>query len=541
MRIDPSAIYRKNQGNVKGEKGLSKRGQIVLSEGEVLKGEILDASQTGVKIKLSNGHILEARLTRPSQFSIGDQVQFIVKNSASDQLLLIPSGVEESQMMDKLLGILAEANLPGTEKNLALVEKLIELQMPVDPKTVKTLVNQMKQFPKVELKQLLFMTQHHIPVTKENIEQLTQFENGEHALMKGITTLLDTWLKKETTLSVSGQNKIETTLDLPENVEKTQLMEVLLKDSKGVEFQRVIASSLKGEPILEIKATSTTQIPIIEIMLAKDGDELIKNLTSKVYASLESMPEEALTQKGQSLLDQLAQPSKLNLTDVWAMAKENLLTQKQLRNFLIQIKEQSLYATAMKGLLVSEKALQDVSELKNYFEHLYSRMTKLLNVDRMNQTLGTKIKDQANHIKASVEFLNAINQDFNVVHLPLFLKEELIHAELYIKDSKKSLKNEKESVTVLIRLDLLNLGHMDIHVLKTRKNLTLQFFMTDETQLTVMQQHIPELYPFLKKKGFNVLSATVQPLKKNVTSMTTFLEEDNKSREIKRYTFDMRA
>lgn len=89
--------------------------------------------------------------------------------------------------------------------------------------------------------------------------------------------------------------------------------------------------------------------------------------------------------------------------------------------------------------------------------------------------------------------------------------------------------------------DRLNLGHTDIYVKKVGKNVDVQFFMTDEDQITTVREHMVELDKVLTNKGFNVLSSSVQTASKAFDVVDDFLEVDNKEGSQKRFTFDMRA
>ena len=543
MKIDPNMIHKKyGQVENKAEASTVKGDKLTYKEGQVIKGEVLDATLTGVKIKLTNGQILEAKLAQPATFSIGDEVAFAVKEASAKQVLLSTLQLEPQLVDDKLTTVLENAKLPLTEENHQVVRQLVENNLPISDQSLKHFIQLAKQFPEATVKQLIFMIKHDIPVTSENISQLTMMENNEHALMKSITSLADDM----TSVIQSDKSTSPIITKGAVSVDQAQLpLSLLTNDNSSREFLVHLEQVIKAtsDSNSETLPLSTSKVPIGDMLLNKDVENLVGNLRQQVAENLNNIQEkQPITDSQKLLIEKLDSGKQLFLNDLVNMTKEKLLPVEQLRDMLIQLKTDSTYTTLVKGMLMSKDALGDLTQVKDYFKTLNLKMTELIKSTELAiKDDGGNVLKEAQNVKSSVSFLSALGKDFSLMHLPMFLQDQLQHSELYVLGDRKKGKDGERPITALIRLDLVNLGHTDIHIKKTGKNLDIQFFMTDEKQISVVNENLYGLHNILNRKGFNVLSIKVTPLQKSFDVVTDFLDGQNVKANVSRYSFDMRA
>ncbi|VDN45905.1 conserved protein of unknown function [Petrocella atlantisensis] len=543
MKIDPNMIHKKyGQVQNTAETNTVKGERLTYKEGQVVKGEVLDATLTGVKIKLTNGQILDAKLAQPAMFSIGDEVALAVKEASAKQVLLTTLHQDPQLVEDKLITILENAKLPLTEENHHLVRQLIENNLPISDQSLKNFIQLTKQFPEATVKQLIFMVKHDIPVSSENIQQLTMLENNEHALMKSITSLADDITSIQRSELSTSPLIIKDTL----SVDQTPIpLTLLTSDKNSSEFLSNLNQVIKATADLNIETIPmpTSKVPLGDMLLTKDVENLSRHLKHNMVEQQNNIIEKLPLSDAQKLLfEKLETPKQMNLVDLVTMTKEKLLPLDQLRGILIQLKTDSTYATLVKGMLMSKDTLGDMVQVKDYYKSLNLKMTDLI------KSTELALKDESGHVlkeaqnvKSSVSFLNALGKDFSLMHLPMLLQDQLQHSELYVLGDRKKGKDGEKSITALVRLDLVNLGHTDIHIKKTGKNLDIQFFMTDEKQISVVNENLYGLHNLLNRKGFNVLSINVTPLQKSFDVVTDFLDGQDVKANISRYTFDMRA
>ncbi|MDF1616377.1 hypothetical protein [Petrocella sp. FN5] len=543
MKIDSSMIHKK-YGQVQNtvETNTLKGEKLTYKEGQVVKGEVLDATLTGVKIKLTNGQILDAKLAQPAMFSIGDEVALAVKEASAKQILLTTLQQEPQLVEDKLINILENAKLPMTEENHHLVRQLIENNMAVSDKSLKNFIQLTKQFPEARVKQLIFMVKHDIPVTSENIQQLTMLENNEHALMKSITALAD-----DMTTAMGSKAELSPLLvkNTPTLEQSATPLTLLTRDKNSSDFLNNLNQVIKATSNSNIDAwpKPTSKTPIGDMLLIKDVEKLTSHLRQQVIEHFNDSGEKLPPSETQKhLFEKLESGKQLDLLDFVNIGKEKLLPIEQLRDILIQLKSDSTYATLVKGMLMSKDELGDMVQVKDYYKTLNQKMTELIKTaEYALKDDGNNVLKEAQNIKSSVSFLNALGKDFSLMHLPMLLQDQLLHSELYVIGDRKKNRDKEKPVTALVRLDLLNLGHTDIHIKKTGKNLDIQFFMTDEKQIPVVSENLYELHNLLNRKNFNVLSIKVSPLQKSFDIVTDFLDGQDIKANISRYTFDMRA
>ncbi|PKM53862.1 MAG: hypothetical protein CVV00_10580 [Firmicutes bacterium HGW-Firmicutes-5] len=543
MKIDPNMIHKKyGQVQNTAETNTVKGERLTYKEGQVVKGEVLDATLTGVKIKLTNGQILDAKLAQPAMFSIGDEVALAVKEASAKQVLLTTLHQDPQLVEDKLITILENAKLPMTEENHHLVRQLIENNLPISDQSLKNFIQLTKQFPEATVKQLIFMVKHDIPVSSENIQQLTMLENNEHALMKSITSLADDITSIQRSELSTSPLIIKDTL----SVDQTPLpLTLLTSDKNSSEFLSNLNQVIKATADLNIETIPmpTSKVPLGDMLLTKDVENLTRHLKHNMVEQQNNIIEKLPLSDAQKLLfEKLETPKQMHLVDLVTMTKEKLLPLDQLRGILIQLKTDSTYATLVKGMLMSKDTLGDMVQVKDYYKSLNLKMTDLIKSTELalKDESGNVLKE-AQNVKSSVSFLNALGKDFSLMHLPMLLQDQLQHSELYVLGDRKKGKDGEKSITALVRLDLVNLGHTDIHIKKTGKNLDIQFFMTDEKQISVVNENLYGLHNLLNRKGFNVLSINVTPLQKSFDVVTDFLDGQDVKANISRYTFDMRA
>ncbi len=543
MKIDPNMIHKKyGQVQNTAEINTVKGERLTYKEGQVVKGEVLDATLTGVKIKLTNGQILDAKLAQPAMFSIGDEVALAVKEASAKQVLLTTLHQDPQLVEDKLITILENAKLPMTEENHHLVRQLIDNNLPISDQSLKNFIQLTKQFPEATVKQLIFMVKHDIPVSSENIRQLTMLENNEHALMKSITSLADDITSIQRSEPSTSPLIIKDTL----SVNQTPLpLTLLTSDKKSSEFLSNLNQVIKATADLNIETLPmpTSKVPLGDMLLTKDVENLTRHLKLNMIEQQNYTSEKLPLSDAQKLLfEKLETPKQMNLVDLVTMTKEKLLPLGQLRDILVQLKTDSTYATLVKGMLMSKDTLGDMVQVKDYYKTLNLKMTDLIKSTELalKDESGNVLKE-AQNVKSSVSFLNALGKDFSLMHLPMLLQDQLQHSELYVLGDRKKGKDGEKSITALVRLDLVNLGHTDIHIKKTGKNLDIQFFMTDEKQISVVNENLYGLHNLLNRKGFNVLSINVTPLEKSFDVVTDFLDGQDVKANISRYTFDMRA
>jgi len=578
MRINPSSVYKKFQtsGPKKESSKVDGKSQSLRSggakEGAVLKGRILDANQDKVMIRLENGETIEAKLTGGNTFSIGEEVSFLVKEAGSDQVLITPLIDAGVQSEEQLMAILSEAGLPKTEEHMDMLKAMIDKELPIDQESIKQMSKLMAKYSEAPVKSLVFLTSHNIPVNETTIEQLQLLETNEQPLMRSMASLVDdlsatmqepSQIREEVTSlnkPVVGEASVKSESSL--QMKQTALIEVISQDKEAVTLIKQLDEQIQvltkviddakpplveGQPIesdLESASKAVLTIrpqlnetPITQMVMTNDGQRLMADVETALYKAVEQGP---LSEGQESVLKELPSIDKLTVGNLVALMEVDLLSNEQLRSTLSEIKDASTYQALAKGLLMSDLKVVENGDVASWFEDVQEKVQEILSASD-EAIVSEDVAKGAMQVKSTVEFMNTLQQDYQFMQLPMFLNDQLLTSEFYVLNQQKGSKDQKESITALVRLDLLNLGHTDIYLKKVDKNVDVQFYMTDESQINVMQEQVFKLHQRLRDKGFNTLSATVQPLEKAFDVVKDFLDKEDKSTGKTRYSFDMRA
>ena len=112
-----------------------------MSKGMIFEGTVSSVRGNQVKLALSNGQQILARLAGKFSFEQGQSVFFQVKNNDGGTIEIKPYTVDGEGANLTLMDALKAAGLPVDGINLSMVNKMMEEQMPID----KTSLNQMYQ------------------------------------------------------------------------------------------------------------------------------------------------------------------------------------------------------------------------------------------------------------------------------------------------------------------------------------------------------------------------------------------------------------
>ena len=149
-----------------------------------------------------------------------------------------------------------------------------------------------------------------------------------------------------------------------------------------------------------------------------------------------------------------------------------------------------------------------------------------------------KSAELSNQIKDNIDFMNQVNQYYNYVQIPLKLTEQLTNSELYVYTNKKNLKNNDGQISVLLHLDMKNLGSTDIHVSLTNQSIHTRFYLEVEESVKVLEDHVSDLETAIQKLGYTM--SYELNVRQQMPSFAENLLEEKPKTDIKRYNFDVR-
>lgn len=461
--------------------------------GDVLRGELLSVNGRDISLLLGNSVTLGAKMEKELALSPGQSMSFIVGSNNNGKLSLRPLfanvGMEQNAMK-----ALDAANIPVTDKTLALVDEMMRQGMSINKDNLAVVYRQMNMHMNADIMDLVMLHKMNIPVTEENLSMMHLYQTNQHHLfsdMQGLGSQLAdfiTEMVQEQPTNVS-QSFIQGFLDIFRAVPQG------MTAADGVMPDGQSAQNAQNMVLPDAAANSINPEAVFETVQTEDADRAIQNAANALNAQEEAFIKET------ELLKLLSKKEALQTPD----GKE-LLTQ----NILNLIKEQ---------FLMKPEDIRSAEYVKEFYEHLNEQMDKLesliKNAGKENSALGKEVSTVRNNI----QFMNQINEMYHYVQLPVKMNEAGANGDLYVYKRKKAKTGEDGKLTALLHLSMPTLGNMDVFLSLENEKLSTRFCMEKEELIDFIEAHIEQLNERLVKRGYNVQTVVTASVKEEEQSV----------------------
>ena len=158
--------------------------------GQTVQGEVVAAENNEVVLKLEDGSLISAKLTKDIPLSIGQTMTLEIKSNNGSRLSLSPL-FENMGHDPNALKALAAAGMPATARNLEMVTLLMREGMPVDKNALLLFSRHVAANPGEALSSLAELGRLGLPVNAENIQQLEAYKNYEHQISAAVRDITD--------------------------------------------------------------------------------------------------------------------------------------------------------------------------------------------------------------------------------------------------------------------------------------------------------------------------------------------------------------
>jgi len=233
--------------------------QTTVSQGQLLRGQVLDLRANQILVLLENGFTVSARTEGTLELSIGQNAKFFVAQTTEDQILLRLAKEDtpaENPMIDKAL---SAANIQKTERSVSIVTELLAHQQPVNEAGIRHYLSLSAKHPKLPVKDLILMDLHRLPVTKETVEQFTAYQDRTANLVTQAQEMLQS-LAKTINSMPEGPAKQELLRELQ------QIFEHNANTTLPPEIQKNIQTT--GTTTEQVPMQATANVPVTEAGIA---------------------------------------------------------------------------------------------------------------------------------------------------------------------------------------------------------------------------------------------------------------------------------
>lgn len=575
-----TAVNSQGTGNATGVSGTNPtlaQAMRMLPAGSVFEATVNEMENGEVLLGLSDGRNVSARLSAGVSLNVGESMFFQVKSNNGMQIEIRPfqTGPEGNPT---LLKALDAAGLNVNDKNLTLVNTMMQEQMPIDKSSLMAMVRLSGSHPNVAPATLVEMTKFGLPVTEENAAAFENYKTDQNAMMKELNTLF------ETLPEMAGNEKMSVSDAIAFHKEITAMLtdtetagSVTVKGQEASQTAETVAENgtiQTAEAATENGAAQTTEAAAENRapQTAKAAETVIE---SGAAQTTEAGAENGMAQTSQPGGAEAGMPARLaavldpaqleDLKSVYAelSGKDTDISKLTPKQFLTELSglladggdgrehmvrklfagksyQQVLRSALEEEWLLKPQDIKDSGKMNEFYARVDRQMGQLSQI--LAEAGGNAQTAQAaSDLSNNINFMNVLNQTYTYMQIPLKMAHQNAKGDLYVYTNKRKLAEKDGELSAFLHLDMEHLGSTDVSVKMHGKNVGTRFYLSDEASYQVVEAHVPLLQQQLEKLGYQC-RIDVENEEKKVDLVDDFLKRDKPAGGmVHRYSFDMRA
>lgn len=543
-----------------------------MSKGMIFEGTVSSVRGNQVKLALSNGQQILARLAGKFSFEQGQSVFFQVKNNDGGTIEIKPYTVDGEGANLTLMDALKAAGLSVDGINLSMVNKMMEEHMPID----KTSLNQMYQLVQdnkdINVTTLVELKRLGIEINQVNAAQFENYANDKQAITIAMDSLIDELPNALSAEDLSMYKLVTQARDilnivtegLPEEAfissEASDMSqyEAIMRDNKSAPVVKKhfnIAelfeslNSVSGESQDIHTTQKINNAPATDTILLQENetksntigfllsDKQIEELNEQVRMLLPDLQENniSLYSEDSSVVGILNDiKSMLDNTPANADTLRHLFSGEA---FKLMLKE----ALEQQWMIKPGDLEKNPKKLDGLYDKIEKQITNMEIILKTSGVVNPKAEALADNIRGNIEFMNQINEAYTYVQVPLKMNEKNASGQLYVYTNKKSMSNPDKELSAFLHLDLEHLGGTDVSIKMLHRKVTTNFYLDSDESYALVKQFLPVLEKRLQDKGYNC-ELNVNSGLKQMNFVAGFLKKDlPPTGQVHRYSFDIRA
>lgn len=543
-----------------------------MSKGMIFEGTVSSVRGNQVKLALSNGQQILARLAGKFSFEQGQSVFFQVKNNDGGTIEIKPYTVDGEGANLTLMDALKAAGLSVDGINLSMVNKMMEEHMPID----KTSLNQMYQLVQdnkdINVTTLVELKRLGIEINQVNAAQFENYANDKQAITIAMDSLIDELPNALSAEDLSMYKLVTQARDilnivtegLPEEAfissEASDMSqyEAIMRDNKSAPVVKKhfnIAelfeslNSVSGESQDIHTTQKINNAPATDTILLQENetksntigfllsDKQIEELNEQVRMLLPDLQENNI-----SLYSEDSSVVGI-LNDIKSMLENTPANADTLRHlfsgeaFKLMLKE----ALEQRWMIKPGDLEKNPKKLDGLYDKIEKQITNMEIILKTSGVVNPKAEALADNIRGNIEFMNQINEAYTYVQVPLKMNEKNASGQLYVYTNKKSMSNPDKELSAFLHLDLEHLGGTDVSIKMLHRKVTTNFYLDSDESYALVKQFLPVLEKRLQDKGYNC-ELNVNSGSKQMNFVAGFLKKDlPPTGQVHRYSFDIRA
>lgn len=156
-----------------------------LTPGQIIRGELISMDNGGVQIKLLNNLLLNAKLDQNIMLEPEKVMNFQVRSNGKSLMLTpLQANLSVEGPVSKALEM---AELPVNSATGEMTKLMMRAGMPIDRNSLQQMYREMINQPAGQISDLVDLHKLGLPVTEENLTQMSSYKNLTHQLTFGLT------------------------------------------------------------------------------------------------------------------------------------------------------------------------------------------------------------------------------------------------------------------------------------------------------------------------------------------------------------------
>ncbi|MEA4848781.1 MAG: flagellar hook-length control protein FliK [Clostridiaceae bacterium] len=515
-----------------------------LEVGDILKGRVLEALGKSILIRAASGEIFTAVLQDGANIPEDAAVELVIKDIADGKIFAELKGEDKASDPDiKVSDLLKQLNLPADEKNMEAAKLLLKYKLPLNKETITNITGLQK-----------------------SIDNLNQSGENRLGLLLSGLNIKDTPIDVLNKLVLSWPaDSIPPEINIPENGEREP------ENFEAASIKQTTAGSVKvgkatedGRKMTDITRTGDSEIHreaamyVSTIAKGNKGAELVRALTGLgvegesdikefaaqvegILSSISSTDMEAITylvSKGMEIT-----PKNLDML-IKNIENRDVISQflDKLQNRIKDTNDPVLktISKSIRKIFLEPRQIQDGKEVSQQLKDMADLGEKLESYLKSSKSYDPEIREALSNLKDCIDFIRNVNQHNNYLQIPLLINENTSAAKLYVfKEGKRNKRIDPADATVVVALDLKNLGHLESMIRVKGKTVDTTFRIEDKSIGTMIEKNIDLLKEPLREKGYYLSPIRIISLEQpfSLLSLEAMINEGG----MEKIHFDMRV
>ena len=262
-----------------------------LREGQTLKGVVTDVHGNKITLDLGEGASFTGELEDAGRYSIGQKAAFTITSLSDNTIYMEAKGDTYLLGMDDTVDqALEEAALPKTDRNINIVQSLLENGRSIAKESIMNAIRLTSRFPENSVDAVITMDKLGMEMTKASVTQFQQYKEQSHQLLYKMDSLTDSVNEMLTSIgekvprlaATVGDSLLSLALNSAPTLEETALLadRTLPAEPEIPTFFDADKNAISTEQLLELTEGAT--------IFDSDGNEI--TLEEAVKALKEADP-----------------------------------------------------------------------------------------------------------------------------------------------------------------------------------------------------------------------------------------------------------